>query len=320
MTDMRYRPLGTSGLMVSVVGLGTNNIGRRLDADQARPVVDAALDLGVNLIDTADTYGNVGGSETILGQLLEGRRADVVIATKFGMDMRGANGADNGARGSRRYVRRAIEGSLRRLRTDHVDLYQYHVPDGVTPVEETLAALDDLVREGKVRYIGSSNFDGWQVVEADWTARRDRTARFVSAQNEYNLLDRSAEAELAPACRAYGVGILPFFPLASGLLTGKYRRDRPRPAGTRLEGRDDVFTDRALDRVEALASYAEARGLTMLDVAIGGLAAQPAVASVIAGAMSADQIRANVAAVAWEPTDEDLDELDRVMPTPRRSR
>jgi aryl-alcohol dehydrogenase-like predicted oxidoreductase len=236
------------------------------------------------------------------------------------MDMRGANGADHGARGSRRYVRRAIEASLRRLRTDHVDLYQYHVPDGVTPVEETLAALDDLVRDGKARYIGSSNFDAWQVVEADWIARRDRTARFVSAQNEYNLLDRAAEAELAPACRAYGVGILPFFPLASGLLSGKYRRDRPRPAGTRLEGREDVFTEQALDRIEGLAAYAEPRGLSMLDVAIGGLAAQPAVASVIAGAMSADQIRANVAAAAWEPTDEDLDELDRVMPTPRRSR
>jgi aryl-alcohol dehydrogenase-like predicted oxidoreductase len=306
--------------MVSIVGLGTNNIGRRLDTAQARTVVDAALDLGVNLIDTADVYGNAGGSETILGQVLEGRRDDVVIATKFGMDMRGANGADHGARGSRRYVRRAIEASLRRLRTDHVDLYQYHVPDGVTPVEETLAALDDLVRDGKARYIGSSNFDAWQVVEADWIARRDRTARFVSAQNEYNLLDRAAEAELAPACRAYGVGILPFFPLASGLLSGKYRRDRPRPAGTRLEGREDVFTEQALDRIEGLAAYAEPRGLSMLDVAIGGLAAQPAVASVIAGAMSADQIRANVAAAAWEPTDEDLDELDRVMPTPRRSR
>jgi aryl-alcohol dehydrogenase-like predicted oxidoreductase len=318
---MRYRRLGKSGLVVSVVGIGCNNFGRKVDEAGTRAVVDAALEAGINFFDTSDTYGEPqGGSETLLGKALRGRRDDVVIATKFGMDMHGANGADHGARGARGYIRRAIEGSLRRLRTDHVDLYQYHAPDGVTPVEETLAALDDLVREGKVRYAGSSNFDGWQVVEADWTARRDRTARFVSAQNEYNLLDRSAEAELAPACEAYGVGILPYFPLASGLLSGKYRRNRPRPAGTRLEGRDELFTDEALDRVEALAAFAEARGLSMLDVAIGGLAAQPAVASVIAGAMSAEQITANVAAASWEPSDEDLDELDRVMPTPRRSR
>jgi aryl-alcohol dehydrogenase-like predicted oxidoreductase len=319
MTDasMRYRPLGSSGLMVSVVGLGTNNVGRRLDLDATRAVIDSAMDEGITLFDTADTYGGAGGSETILGEVLKGRRDQVILATKFGMDMGGANGEDRGARGARRYIRRAVEASLTRLQTDHVDVYQYHAPDGITPIEETLAALDDLVDEGKVLYVGSSNLDAWQVVEADWTARRDRVSRFVSAQNEYNLLRRDAEAELVPACQRYGVGILPYFPLASGLLTGKYRRGRPRPTGTRLEGRDNVFTDEAFDRIEALAAFAEARGVTMLDVAIGGLAAQPAVASVIAGAMTPEQVRANAAAGLWEPSVDDLKELDLIAPTPR---
>ena len=315
---MRYRPLGSSGLMVSVVGLGTNNVGRRLDVDATRAVVDAALDAGITLFDTADIYGD-GASETLLGEVVEGRRDRVVLATKFGMDMHGSNGQDHGARGSRRYIRRAIDASLARLRTDHVDLYQYHAPDGITPIEETLAALDELVTEGKVRYVGPSNLGAWQVVEADWIARRDRRERFVSAQNEYSLLERGIEAELAPACESYGVSILPYFPLASGLLTGKYRRDLPRPTGTRLEGRDGVFTDAAFDRIEALAGFAQARGVSMLDVAIGGLAAQPAVASVIAGAMSPGQVRANAAAGLWEPTADDLAELDRVAPTARRS-
>jgi aryl-alcohol dehydrogenase-like predicted oxidoreductase len=318
MIEMRYRPLGNSGLMVSVVGLGTNNVGRRLDLDATRAVVDAAIDEGITLIDTADTYGGEGASESLLGEVLRDRRDQVVVATKFGMEMGGANGDDRGARGSRRYIRRAVEASLRRLQTDRIDLYQYHAPDGVTPVEETLAALDDLVREGKVGYVGSSNLDAWQIVDAEWTARRDRASRFVSAQNRYSLLERDAEAELAPACVRCGVGLIPYFPLASGLLTGKYRRGEPRPTGTRLEGRDDVFTDETFDRLEALDGYAKARGIGMLEVAIGGLAAQPAVASVIAGAMTPAQVRANAHAGAWRPSAEDLDELDVVAPTPRR--
>jgi aryl-alcohol dehydrogenase-like predicted oxidoreductase len=304
--------------MVSVVGLGGNNFGRRVDADGTRAVIDAALDCGINLIDTADIYGiRPGESETVLGRVLEGRRDDVVLATKFGMDMRGANGDDLGARGSRRYVRRAIEGSLRRLRTDHVDLYQYHVPDGITPVEETLAVLDDLVREGKVRYVGSSNFDGWQVVDADWTALDRDLVRFVSAQNHYSLVEREVERELVPACRRFGVGILPYFPLASGLFTGKYRRGEPPPEGTRLRERPERLTDEGFDAVEALEAYAAERGIGLLDVAVGGLAAQPMVASVIAGATRPEQVRANAAAGEWVPSQEDLRALDEVAPTPR---
>jgi aryl-alcohol dehydrogenase-like predicted oxidoreductase len=315
MTDraMTYRPLGASGLMVSVVGLGTNNVGRRLGPEETGALVDAALDAGVTLFDTADVYGERGGSETLLGEALRGRRDRVVLATKFGMDMAGAYGDDHGARGSRRYLRRAIEGSLRRLGTDHVDLYQYHAPDGITPIEETLGALDELVREGKVRYAGSSNLAAWQVAEAEFVARRDGRARFVSAQNRYNLLERSAERELVPACVRFGIGILPYFPLASGLLTGKYRRGEPRPAGTRLSGRDDVFTDAAFDRLEAIASFAREHGRTMLDVAIGGLAARPAVASVIAGAMTPEQVRANAAAGAWRPTEDQVTGLDAAL-------
>ena len=315
--EMRYRPLGHSGLMVSVVGLGCNNFGRRIGPDETRAVVEAALDAGVNLLDTADTYGNRGGSETLLGEVLKGRRDDVVIATKFGSDMGGEYGDDRGARGARRYIRRAVEGSLRRLQTDHVDLYQLHEPDPHTPIEETLAALDELVKEGKVRYVGSSNFDAWQVVDADWVARRDHVGRFVSAQNEYSLLERGVERELAPACERYGVGILPYFPLSSGLLTGKYRRGKPAGEGTRLAGREDELTDDVFDRLEALEKFAAERGVALLDVAIGGLAAQPAVASVIAGATKPEQVRANVAAGTWIPGPEDLSALDRVVPSPR---
>ena len=308
---MRYRQLGRSGLTVSVVGLGCNNLGRSLDVAGTRKVVDAALDAGITLFDVADTYGgHRGESEEILGEVLEGRRDDVVLATKFGMDMRGANGPDWGARGSRRYVRRAVEASLRRLRTDHLDLYQYHQPDGVTPIEETLAALDELVRAGKVRYVGSSNFAGWQVAQADHVAAGIGAERFVSAQNEYSLLDRRAEAELVPACAAYGVGVLPFFPLANGLLTGKYARDVPPPAGTRLGDRKrELHASAPWDVLDRLGRYAADRGLKMIDVAVGGLAAQPAVASVIAGATSPDQVRANARAGGWTPTADDLAEL-----------
>jgi aryl-alcohol dehydrogenase-like predicted oxidoreductase len=310
MSDMRYRPLGDSGLVVSVVGLGCNNFGRRIDLEATRAVVDAAQDSGITLLDTADTYG---ASEEFLGEVLAGRRDDFVLATKFGMDLHGALGNDGGARASRRYVRRAVERSLRRLRTDHVDLYQLHRPDLVTPVAETLSVLTDLVREGKVRYIGSSNLTGWEVADADWTARTHGYERFVSAQNEYSLVERGAEDDLVPACEHFGIGLLPYYPLANGLLTGKYRRDTPAPEGTRLHGRQDYITDERLDTVEALTAFAGQRGIGLLDVAIGGLAARPAVASVIAGATRPEQVRANAAAGAWLPTGDDLAALDALL-------
>jgi aryl-alcohol dehydrogenase-like predicted oxidoreductase len=308
---MRYRQLGTSGLTVSVVGLGGNNFGRRCDLEGTRAVVDAALESGITLLDTADVYGGKGGSETLLGQVLKGRRDQVVLATKFGGRM---DGPEEEARGSRRYIRRAVEASLRRLQTDHVDLYQQHVPDPLTPLEETIAALDELVAEGKIRYGGSSNYAGWQIADADWIARTERRARMISAQNHYSLLERGVEQEVIPACLAHGVGMLPFFPLANGLLTGKYRRGERAPEGTRLAERPALLTDAAFDRVEALEKYAAERGLTLLEVAVGGLAAQPAVASVIAGATRPEQVRANAAAGAWEPTADDLAALDTIVP------
>jgi aryl-alcohol dehydrogenase-like predicted oxidoreductase len=311
---MDFRRLGSSGLVVSVVGLGTNNLGMRLDMERSREVIHAALDEGVTLFDTSDSYG---ASEERLGEVLQGKRDDVVLATKFGSDVRPrglSNGEDWGARGSRRYVRRSVESSLRRLRTDWIDLYQLHRPDEATPVEETLSALDDLVREGKVRYIGSSNFAGWQVAEAEWTARTRHLERFISAQNEYSWLERGIEGDLVPALEHYGIGLLPFFPLASGLLTGKYRRGEPAPAGSRLSGpnRESVFRDETFDTLEALEGFAKQRDITLLDVAIGGLAAQPAVASVIAGATSREQVAANVAAGHWQPSVDDLAELDEL--------
>lgn len=311
MADMTYRPLGDSGLIVSSVGLGCNAFGFRIDAETTAAVVDAALEHGVTLFDTADVYGQ-GQSEELLGAALGSRRDEVIVATKFGMDMRGANGPDWGARGARRYIRRAVAASLRRLGTDWIDLYQLHQPDPVTPIEETLAALDELVTEGKVRYIGSSNFDGWQAVDADWVARSSGCERFVSAQNKYSLYDRAAEDELVPACEHVGVGVLPYYPLEYGLLTGKYRRGEPAPSGTRLASRRGVFEDADFDRIEALERFAAERGLSLLEVAIGGLAAQPAVASVIAGATKPEQVAANVAALAWEPTAADLAALDEL--------
>ena len=311
-----HRPLGSSGLVVSRVGLGCNNFGRRIGLDDARAVVDAALDEGITLFDTSDSYGE---SEEILGELLGGRRDQVLLATKFGSDLQGANGPDWGARGSRRYIRRAVERSLRRLRTDWIDLYQLHFPDPVTPMDETLAALTELVHEGKVRYIGSSNLSAWQVSDAEWLSRTHGHERFVSAQNHYSLLDRQVEAELVPACLAYGIGILPYFPLASGLLTGKYHRGEPAPEGTRLAGARFAgqMTDERFDVVEALEAFAAERSISLLDVAIGGLAAQPAVGSVIAGATRPDQVKANVAAGRWVPTPEDVAALDAIAPTPR---
>jgi aryl-alcohol dehydrogenase-like predicted oxidoreductase len=315
MADMRYRPLGNSGLLVSVVGLGCNNFGSRVDLNGTRAVVDAAIESGINLFDTADTYGNKGGSETLLGHVLRSRRDEIVLATKFGNDMGGVYGADYGARASRRYIRKAVEGSLSRLQTDYIDLYQLHKLDGVTPIEETLEALDELVKEGKVRYVGSCNLDGWQVADAEWTARAANRTRFISAQNHYNLLERSVEAELVPATLRYGIGILPYFPLANGILTGKYTRDEAPAAGTRLAGRQDELTDEVFDAVEALETFARERDRSLLDVAIGGLAAQPGVTSVIAGATSAAQVRANVGAGAWQPRADDLTVLDKIAPT-----
>lgn len=279
-----------------------------MDLVGTRAVIDAALDEGITLLDTADVYGNRGGSETLIGQALEGRRDQVVLATKFGGNM---GTEPQQARGSRRYIRQAVEASLARLRTDYIDLYQLHQPDPHTPLEETLVALDELVKDGKVRYIGSSNLPAWRVVDAEWIARTEHLNRFVSAQNHYSLLRREAEAELLPAAARCGIGILPYFPLANGLLSGKYRRGEPAPAGTRLAERE--ISQDSFGTIEALESYAKQRGITLLDVAIGGLAAKPAVGSVIAGATKPEQVRANAAAGDWVPTAEDLKALDETL-------
>jgi aryl-alcohol dehydrogenase-like predicted oxidoreductase len=302
---MRYRQLGESGLTVSVIGLGGNNFGGRIGLEETRSVVDAAIDCGVTFIDTADVYGNRGGSEELLGQVLADRREHVILATKFGADM----GDGTVARGSRKYIRRAVEASLRRLQSDYIDLYQYHQPDGITPLEETLATLDNLVTEGKVRYIGSSNFAGWQIADADWIARTQHQARFVSAQNHYNLLHRDAEREIIPSCAHRGVGVLPYFPLANGLLTGKYRRGQTPPPGTRLAGRESELTDDVFDKLEALERFAELHGRSLLDVAVAGLAAMPTVTSVIAGATKPEQVRANATASEWELSPDELAKL-----------
>ena len=306
---MTYRPLGESGLMVSAVGIGCNAFSRRVDQDGVADILAAARDTGVTLLDTADVYGvTLGASEEMLGIALEGQRDEFVVATKFG----GGRQPDGRARASRSTIVAAVEGSLRRLRTDHIDLYQLHVPDDVTPIEETLSALTDLVRAGKVRYVGCSNFAAWQIADADWTARAAGLERFVSAQNGYSLLDRAVEDEVVPACEAFGLGLLPYFPLEYGLLTGKYRRGEEAPPGSRAAldpERSQWLRDAEWDRIEALTSYAEERDLTVLDVAIAGLAAQPAVGSVISGATRGEQVRANAAALRWEPTAEDLVEL-----------
>jgi aryl-alcohol dehydrogenase-like predicted oxidoreductase len=312
---MRYRPLGESGLMVSVTGLGCNNFGRRLDLDGTRAVVDAAIEAGVTLLDTADIYGDGGGSEELLGEVLQGRRDTVILATKFGhqgYDM--GYGPAAGAKGGRSYIRHAVERSLRRLRTDYIDLYQIHTPDPVTPIEETLTALTELVAEGKVRYLGNSNFTGWQIADAAHVARARGTVPFISAQNHWSLLERRAEAEVVPAARHFGLGVLPFFPLANGLLTGKVRRGQQPPPDSRLAARHGYVTDDKLDRVEALISWGAQRGRTVLEVAVAALAAQPGCASVIAGATTAEQVKANAAASEWIPSPEDLADLDRLVP------
>ena len=297
---MRTRRIGSSGLEVSVVGLGCNNFGGRTDEAASCAVIDAALDAGIDFLDTADSYGGGGGSEEIIGRSLAGRRDRVVLATKFGSDL----GDGETARGARPYIRKAIEASLRRLQTDWIDLYQYHRPDGVTPLEETLEALNELVQEGKVRAIGSSNFTAAMVEEAAAVTAERGWTPFVSEQSEYSWLAREAERELLPACERLGIGFIPYFPLASGFLTGKYRRGQPPPEGTRLHGRH--LDEARLDRVERLESFADELGVSLLELAIGGLAAQPGIASVIAGATKPEQVRANAAAGGWEPSAEQL--------------
>jgi aryl-alcohol dehydrogenase-like predicted oxidoreductase len=311
MAGLPTRALGTLGPEVSVIGLGCNNFGRRVeDVAGTRAVVDAAFDEGVTFLDTADIYGTPHGrSEEFLGEVLQGRRDRVVLATKFGMNMDDGRGP----RGSRDYILHAVKESLRRLRTDVIDYYWYHQPDGVTPIAETLETLDGLVKAGTVRWIGASNFSADQIEEADAVARDRGFARFTAIQNNYSLLNRAAERDVLPTCERLGLGFVPFFPLASGLLTGKYRRGEPAPAGTRLAGRDQVGTDEQFDVVEALEDYAAARDLTLVDVAIGALLARAPVSSVIAGATRPDQVHANVAAARWQPSETDLAELEEVL-------
>ena len=311
--NISHRKLGSSQITVPVVGIGCNAFGTRMDAGQVQAVVDAAIEHGATFFDTADTYG-LGASEELLGQALGSRRDDVAIATKFGMDMKGKSGDDRGRRGSAAYVRTSVEASLRRLGTEYIDLYQLHVPDPNTPIEETLEALDDLVTSGLVRAIGCSNLKAWQLVDAAWTSRTRDLASFVTAQNEYSLYNRTAEVELTPACLELGVGILPYFPLAYGLLTGKYHRGEEAPAGTRLAIASQArrLANAEWDRIEALEEFAESQEISMLELAIGGLAAQPAVASVIAGVTRPEQVESNVRAGAWEPSNEVLDELAEI--------
>jgi aryl-alcohol dehydrogenase-like predicted oxidoreductase len=304
MSEIATRPLGRSGLQTSVVGLGCNNFGRRVDVKATRAVVDEAIDQGVTFFDTADIYGK-GDSEEYLGEVLQGRRDQVVLATKFGMDM----GDGKGPRGSRDYILGAVEASLERLRTDVIDFYWYHRPDGETPIAETLGALEELIRAGKVRAIGASNFDAAQLEEADATARENGLTPFTALQNEYSLLVRDAERDVLPACERLGVGFVPFFPLASGLLTGKYRPGESGPAGARLSGRDEIATEAQFELIAALERYADERDITLTDVAIGALLAQPAVASVIAGATKPEQVRANASAARWQPSEDDLSAL-----------
>lgn len=310
---MRLRNLGRSGLRVSEIGLGCNNFGGRIDLEASRAVVHRALDRGITLFDTADIYGERGGSETCLGQILGDRRKDIVLATKFGMAM---DDVDVKIGGSRRYIMAAVEDSLRRLRTDWIDLYQLHQPDPRTPIEETLRALDDLVRQGKVRYVGCSNLAGWQVAEAVESARRLNMQGFVSCQDELSLLVRGAEKELIPAANHYGLGLLPYFPLASGLLTGKYRRNHPMPEGARLTNTqrlaDRYISADNMAKVERLVDFCAARGRSMVELSFSWLLAKSPVASVIAGATRPEQVDANVEAGDWRLTPEEMEEIDAI--------
>jgi len=307
---MKVRRLGNSGLKVSVVGLGCNNFGMRIDAAQTQAVVDAAIDAGITLFDTADVYGGTK-SEEFLGAALGKRRHEIVLATKFGMPV-GGDPKKKG--GSRKWIMQSVEDSLRRLNTDYIDLYQHHQPDADTPVDETLRALDDLVSQGKVRYLGNSNYTGWQIADADWTAAGQ--SRFVSAQNLYSLLERGVEKEVLPACEHFGLGFLPFFPLGSGLLSGKYRRGEAAPEGTRLAAwgarGQAAMSDTNFDKVEALTGWAEARGHTVLELAFAWLLGHEVVSSVIAGATSPEQVRTNAATAEWRLTPEEVEEVGKL--------
>jgi aryl-alcohol dehydrogenase-like predicted oxidoreductase len=310
---METRNLGGSGLRVSAVGLGCNNFGQRSDLETSRKIIHKAIDLGITLFDTADIYAGRGGSENVLGQVLGDRRKEIVLATKFSKSM-----ADDGTRqgASRRYIMQAVEDSLRRLKTDYIDLYQQHDYDDLTPIDETLRALDDLIRQGKVRYIGCSNFPAWRVAEAQLISRSINTSAFVSCQDEYSLLVRGIEKDLLPAAKAYTMGLLPFFPLANGLLVGKYKRGEKPPADSRLGKvdylRERYMNDRNLDVVQKLGEFAHQHGKTLLELAFSWLAARPQVSSVIAGASSSEQIEQNVKAIAWKLTLEDMATIDEI--------
>ena len=310
---MEYRTLGKSGLQVSVVGLGCNNFGGRVDAAGTAAVIDKCIDMGITLFDTADIYGR-GKSEEFMGPALKPHRRNIVIATKAAANM-GEGPYWSGL--SRKYLMEAVDDSLRRLQTDYIDLYQVHFPDAKTPIEETLATLDDIVKSGKVRYIGCSNFSGWQVVEADWIARTEHLNRFVSAQNEHSLLNRSVETELAPACLKYGLGLLPYFPLASGFLTGKYHKDEQQPEGARLSGNSPmagrILSDANYEMLSKLETFADEHGHTMIELAFSWLASKPYVASVIAGATRPEQVEQNAKSADWKLTDEEFKEIDEIM-------
>ena len=311
---MEYRNLGASGLKVSIVGLGCNNFGRRCDQAVTAEVVNSALEAGINFFDTADIYGPRGLSEKFLGKALKGKdRSQVIIATKYASPM-GEGDLMRGA--SRRYIFNAVEESLKRLGTDYIDLYQQHVPDADTPIEETMSALDDLVRQGKIRYIGNSNFSGWQIADADWTAKGNGMNRFITAQNHYSLLDRRMEREVVPACEEFGLGILPYFPLASGMLTGKYSRGNDPAEGSRMAMWGDrakaMMSDTAFDTVEKLKLFAQERDHTLLELAMSWLACLPYISSVIAGATSGDQAQQNAEAADWRLTDEEMGQVAEI--------
>lgn len=312
MADIDYRRLGNSGLVVSTIGLGCNNFGRTGTASEGQigtsAVIDAAIDAGVTLFDTADIYGAERGlSETLMGHALKGKRDRIVLASKFGMDMGGLNGPDWNARGSRRYIRLAVEASLTRLQTDWIDLYQLHQPDPNTPIEETLSTLDDLITEGKIRYIGHSNLAGWQIADAEFTAQLNGHPKFISAQNEYSLLVRGVEAEVLPAVNAYGLGFLPFFPLYNGLFTGKFSREGG-PADSRIMRiRPHLANDAPWDLIEQYEAFCAERDVSMLAATLAWLLAQPGLTSVIAGATKPEQIVQNAdAATAWKPSAADV--------------
>jgi aryl-alcohol dehydrogenase-like predicted oxidoreductase len=314
---VELRNLGRSGLKVSLVGLGCNNFAGRIDFAATRAVVHKAFDLGITLFDNADTYGGSGAAEEYLGRLLGPRRKDIVLATKFGRPMDNAGKLQGSSRG---YIMAAVEASLRRLQTDYLDLYWQHIPDPLTPIEETLRALDDLVRHGKVRYIACSTLAAWQVVEAQWTSRSQKLEPYIACQERYSLLEREYEPNMAAMIDAYGLGLIPFSPLANGLLTGKYRRNQAMPQGARLTTTQRMaeryLTERNWEIVEALAQFCEARGRSMLELAMSWLASRPAVGSIIAGATRPEQLEQNVRAVEWALTDEDLAEIDRLTTGP----